>query len=116
LAEVEALCDHVTIIRGGRVVETGALSDIRHLTRTSIAAELSNAPVDLSDFPGVRDFHFEDGTLRCLVDTAELGALLKQLDGFGIKSLISQPPTLEELFLRLYADEPSEGGASSERK
>jgi ABC-2 type transport system ATP-binding protein len=115
LAEVEALCDHVTIIRNGRVVETGALTDIRHLTRTSITAELSETPSGLADAAGVHDFVFEDHTVRCLVDTAELGALLKRLDAFGIKSLVSQPPTLEELFLRLYADEPApetEGSAA----
>jgi ABC-2 type transport system ATP-binding protein len=118
LAEVEALCDHVTIIRNGRVVETGALSDIRHLTRTSITAELAETPSGLADAPGVHDFHFEDHTVRCLVDTAELGSLLKQLAPFGVKSLVSQPPTLEELFLRLYSDEPKphpepEGSAAS---
>ena len=39
LAEVEALCDRVTIIRAGKTVETGTLSELRHLTRTSIAVE-----------------------------------------------------------------------------
>src|SRR5882757_8548232 len=47
LAEVEALCDRVTIIREGRAVETGTLADLRHLTRTSIRAELSGPATGL---------------------------------------------------------------------
>ena len=105
LAEVEALCDHVTIIRNGRVVESGALSDLRHLTRTSIAAELETEPVGLADLPGVHDLTVDGTTVRCLVDTAELGRLLGSLGASGVRSLVSQPPTLEELFLRLYADD-----------
>jgi ABC-2 type transport system ATP-binding protein len=49
LAEVEALCDRVTIIRDGRSVETGTLADLRHLTRTSINAELAGPPDGLAD-------------------------------------------------------------------
>ena len=44
LAEVEALCDRLTIIRESRAVETGTLADMRHLTRTSIQAELTGPP------------------------------------------------------------------------
>ena len=113
LAEVEALCDHVTIIRNGRVVETGSLSDLRHLTRTSITAELETGPAGLAELPGVHDLTVEGTTVRCDVDTARIGDLLRHLTSLGVRSLISQPPTLEELFLRLYADEiPVEGGAS----
>lgn len=109
LAEVEALCGHVTIIRNGRVVESGALSDLRHLSRTSITAELDAEPTGLSDLAGVHDLHIEDHTLRCQVDTADLAALLNRLSALGVRSLISQPPTLEELFLRLYTDDPPSG-------
>jgi ABC-2 type transport system ATP-binding protein len=113
LAEVDALCDHVTIIRNGRVVETGALSDLRHLTRTSIMAELAAAPTGLADLPGVHDLRVEGSTVHCQVDTGELAGLLSRLASVGVHSLISQPPTLEELFLRLYADDgPDEGSTS----
>lgn len=104
LAEVEALCDHVTIIRDGRTVETGALADIRHLTKTSVRADLTDLPTDLADQPGVHDLRIEGQQIRCLVETAQLAALLQHLAPFGIRSLTSQPPTLEELFLRLYSD------------
>jgi ABC-2 type transport system ATP-binding protein len=105
LAEVEALCDHVTIIRNGRVVESGALTDLRHLTRTSISAEVTSAPTGLADLQGVHELQVDDHTVRCAVDTRDLGGFLSALTTFGVRSLVSQPPTLEELFLRLYVDE-----------
>ncbi len=104
LAEVEAVCDHVTIIRAGRVVESGVLSDLRHLTRTSIIAELTGQPAGLAELPGITDLRIEDHTLRCQVETAHLSELLNRLGAVGIRSLVSQPPTLEELFLRYYDD------------
>ena len=41
LSEVEALCDRVSIIRAGRVVESGTISQLRHLTRTAVRAEVA---------------------------------------------------------------------------
>jgi len=102
LSEVEALCDRVTIIRDGRAVESGTLADLRHLTRTSIAAELNREPVELAELPGVHDLRVEGRRVRCQVDAAGLDGLLAHLTPFGVRSLISQPPTLEDLFLRHY--------------
>src|SRR3954449_4037434 len=42
LAEVEQLCDRVTIIRSGRTVETGSLASLRHLTQITIEAETAD--------------------------------------------------------------------------
>jgi ABC-2 type transport system ATP-binding protein len=109
LSEVEALCDRVTIIREGRAVETGSLADLRHLTRTSIRAELAGPPNGLADLPGVHDIAFEDGTVIFHVDTPALDAALRMLSECGVRSLVSQPPTLEELFLRHYAQAPASG-------
>ncbi len=105
LAEVEELCGHVTIIRKGRVVESGALVDLRHLSRTSISADLASEPTGLSGLPGVHDLVVEGRTVRCQVDTSHLDGLLDRLSVLGVRNLISRPPTLEELFLRLYTDE-----------
>src|SRR3954453_16314464 len=85
LSEVEALCDRVTIIRSGRTVESGTLAELRHLTRITIEAELANGE------------HVSEQ-----VEPAELQATLERLVGVGVKSLVSHPPTLEELFLRHY--------------
>ena len=110
LAEVEALCDRVTIIRNGRNVETGTLTELRHLHRTAIDAEIS-APLDgLADLPGVHDLRVEGSRVRFDVDNPALDAALRRLAELGVRSLVSQPPTLEELFLRHYgttADEPA---------
>jgi ABC-2 type transport system ATP-binding protein len=102
LAEVEALCDRLTIIRDGRVVETGTLDDLRHLTRTSIQAELTGPPDGLATMPGVHDLRTENGKVRFDVDTDALEPALQTLVKVGVRSLVSQPPSLEELFLRQY--------------
>ena len=105
LSEVEALCDRVTIIRRGRTVETGTLADLRHLTRTSIFAELAAAPDGLDRLQGIHDLNVEGMRVRCEVDTDKLDGLLRQLTAVGVRSLTSQPPTLEELFLRHYSSD-----------
>jgi len=104
LAEVEALCDRVSIIRAGRIVETGTLAELRHLTRTSIAAELAAPPNGLLQLPGVHNLEVNGTRVRLQVDAENLDALLRQLTSVGVRTLVSQPPTLEELFLRHYAD------------
>jgi ABC-2 type transport system ATP-binding protein len=102
LAEVEALCDRVTIIREGRTVETGSLAELRHLTRTSIEADLSGEANGLANLPGVHDFQARHGHVKFDVDTPALEEALRALTAAGVRSLVSQPPTLEELFLRHY--------------
>ncbi|MEU7925728.1 ABC transporter ATP-binding protein [Micromonospora sp. NPDC049107] len=105
LAEVEALCDRVTIIRNGRDVETGTLSELRHLRRTSIEAELTG-PVDgLGQLTGVHDLRVDGQRVRFDVEDAALDSALRRLTEIGVRSLVSQPPTLEELFLRHYQGE-----------
>ena len=103
LAEVEALCDRVTIIREGKAVETGTLADLRHLTRTSMRVELKGSSSGLADLPGVHDVQAHNGHVNFDVDTAAMDAVLRHLAEVGVRSLVSQPPTLEELFLRHYS-------------
>jgi ABC-2 type transport system ATP-binding protein len=105
LAEVERLCDRVSIIRAGRTVETGTLAELRHLTRTSIAAELAVPPRGLDTLPGVHDLVVEGRRVRFEIDTVALDGALDLLRAAGVRSLTCQPPTLEELFLRHYGDE-----------
>ncbi|WP_425564682.1 ATP-binding cassette domain-containing protein [Nostocoides vanveenii] len=102
LSEVEALCDQVSIIRAGRVVESGTLAEMRHLTRTQVVADLDSAPMDLAQLPGVHDVVLNGHRLTAQVDASALGAVLGRLAGHGIRSLTSPPPTLEDLFLRHY--------------
>jgi len=102
LSEVETLCERVTIIREGRAVESGTLAELRHLTRTSIRAELTGPVANLAVLPGVHDLQAHNGHVSFDVDDAELNNVLKHLAEAGVRSLVSQPPTLEELFLRHY--------------
>jgi ABC-2 type transport system ATP-binding protein len=110
LAEAEALADGVTIIRAGRTVETGTLAEMRHLTRTTIDAELAGA-IALDGLPGVHDAAIDrlaDGgtRLRCEVDNSALNEILGRLSTAGVRTLTCRPPTLEELFLRHYSERP----------
>jgi len=102
LSEVEALCDRVTIIRAGRAAETGTLTELRHLTRTSIHAELTGPPNGLARLPGVHDLQVDGDRVSFAVDADAINPVLRQLTDAGVRSLVSRPPTLEELFLRLY--------------
>jgi len=104
LAEAEALSDRVTIIRDGRTAETGTLAQMRHLHRTTVDAELAG-PVSLDGLPGVHAVDLEATRLHCEVDQAALGDLLTRLTQAGVLALTCRPPTLEELFLRLYSSE-----------
>ncbi|WP_329070447.1 ABC transporter ATP-binding protein [Amycolatopsis sp. NBC_01480] len=110
LAEVEALCDKVSIIRNGRTVESGTLAELRHLTRTSIIAELAGPPNGLAKLADVHDLKVEGNRVRFDVETRSLDDALRQLTSVGVRSLVSQPPTLEELFLRHYAEKTEEAG------
>ncbi|MFG3123736.1 ATP-binding cassette domain-containing protein [Streptomyces sp. NPDC048201] len=102
LSEVESLCDRVSIVRKGRTVESGSLSELRHLTRTSVSAELSAQAEGLERLAGVHDVEVRGARVRLQVDTAELNGVLRALTNAGVRSLTCTPPTLEELFLRHY--------------
>jgi ABC-2 type transport system ATP-binding protein len=106
LAEVEALCDRLSIIREGRTVESGTLAELRHFTRTTVTVETSG-PVDrLTEVPGVHDLFVTDGRTTFQVESGAMAAVVDALAGTGVCSLTSSPPSLEELFLRHYDEVP----------
>jgi ABC-2 type transport system ATP-binding protein len=111
LSEVEALCDRVSIIRAGRVVESGALADLRHLARVSVTAQVRDPrPLDrLRERADVHDVSIEGDVLRATVDPGALDAVVSLLAGAHLISLTTRPPSLEELFLQHYS--PAEGGS-----
>ncbi len=102
LSEAEALSDRVSIIRSGRVVETGPLEQLRHLTRTSVIADVTAVPEGLDRIPGVHDVRVENHRVSAQVEEHGLAPLVQALGAAGLRTLTSQPPTLEELFLRHY--------------
>ncbi|MBO0909623.1 ABC transporter ATP-binding protein [Arthrobacter sunyaminii] len=105
LAEVEKLCDTVTIIRSGRDVETGTLAQLRHLTRSTVTATTTADPAALAAAPGVHNLSAEHGYLRFDVYNAQVNSILALLAEAGVQNLTIAPPSLEELFLRHYGDE-----------
>ncbi len=105
LAEVEALCDRISIVRSGRIVESGTLADLRHLTRTTISAEIERDASGLNGLPGVHNLVTRDHRVDLEVDSDQIGDVLSKVAALGVRSLISQPPTLEELFMRHYRED-----------
>ncbi|WP_072804813.1 ABC transporter ATP-binding protein [Rhodococcoides yunnanense] len=102
LSEVEKLCERVTIIRDGRTVDSGSLTDMRHLTHTTVTAEVQRVPADLTSLPGVTNVSVDGNTVGCRVEAGDLPTLMHVLADAGITNLTSSPPTLEDLFLRYY--------------
>lgn len=105
LSVVEKLCDRVSIIRQGKIVESGSLDELRHLTRTSITVETAEPIKGLSDIDGVHDLSVEETRARFQVESNKLHRVLSHLTQFKFKTLISRPPTLEELFMHHYGND-----------
>ncbi|TCN55721.1 ABC-2 type transport system ATP-binding protein [Rhodococcus sp. SMB37] len=114
LAEVEKLCDTVTIIRSGKDVETGTLAQLRHLTRSAVRATVPTLPSGFESLPGVHDLTYDDGHLVFDVDNASVTSVLRELTELDIANLTITPPSLEELFLRHYGDTPTDVSESAE--
>lgn len=104
LSEVELLCDRVSIIRAGRIVESGTLAELRHLTRTEVSFEAADATA-LDGLADAHDAAFGDGRARFTVDSDAVASVLPVLASRDVRGLRIEPPSLEELFLRHYGDE-----------
>ena len=114
-AEVEKLADQVAIIREGATVETGTMAQLRHLTRTQVTVVLDGGVDGLATLPGVHDVATSDGHVTFAVDEGELPAVLAAVAARGPRSIVANPPSLEELFLRHYGDELAALGAGVEK-
>ncbi|TPW90295.1 ABC transporter ATP-binding protein [Mycolicibacterium fortuitum] len=102
LAEVEKLCDNVTIIRSGRTVRSGTLAELRHLMRTKVVARTRSDGRALQNTPYVHDFTSRDGAVSFSVDRTDLEFTLEHLTDLGIEDLTVTPASLEDMFLREY--------------
>jgi ABC-2 type transport system ATP-binding protein len=105
LAQVEVLADRISIIRHGRIVESGSLAELRHLHRITITAETSEPADALADLPGVHELEHVDGQVRFEVDGDRVDETVRALAPLGVRSLVAHPPTLEQLLMRHYGDE-----------
>ncbi|NTY59957.1 ABC transporter ATP-binding protein [Mycolicibacterium sphagni] len=102
LAEVEKVCDTVTIIRAGRTVQSGSLAALQHLMRTTVTARTRHDPTVVSRWPGVHDVDIRDGQIRFTVGRDVLDPTMVHLTQLGIADLTVTPASLEDLFLREY--------------
>lgn len=111
LAQVEVLADRISIIRNGTIVESGSLGELRHLTRTTVVAEVASPSEDLTALQGVHHLELADGQVRFEVDGDRVEEAMRRLAAMGIRSIVAHPPTLEQLLLRHYSDDraPAEG-------
>jgi ABC-2 type transport system ATP-binding protein len=116
LAQVEKLADKVSIIRQGEIVQSGTLTEMRHLTRTTIEAHTSQPVAGLERLTGIHNLEATDGRVRFAVDSDYLNNAVRALSQFKIRSLTSHPPTLEELMLRHYGDESAADSNGNEAK
>jgi ABC-2 type transport system ATP-binding protein len=112
LSEVERLCDTVGIIREGKIIETGTLAELRHLTRTSLLVETKQPISQLKQIQGVHDIEMLQQGISLQVDTEKLGDVITYLSQFDIVKLESAPPKLEDLFMRHYETTERGGGGA----
>lgn len=108
LSEVEKLCDKVSIIRQGKIIESGSLDELRHLTRTNMVVQTRHPIEDLERLKGVHDVDIKDNTMYFQVDTEEFGNVIKHISSYDVLKLESAPPTLEDLFMRHYQGDGGE--------
>jgi ABC-2 type transport system ATP-binding protein len=107
LSEVETLCDRVGIIKQGTIVDSGKLSDMRHLTR--LVVETVSPVTGLQNVAGVHNAVQRDGVWHFAIDAEAMDSVMKFIVPFGIKKLTAEPPSLEELFMQLYSADPKKG-------
>ena len=102
LSEVERLADKVVIIRQGKVVETGTLDELRHLTRSSVTLVAEGDVAVMASVNGVHDFKQKGNEATFSVDNEYINDILTKASKLGVKKFEAVPPTLEDLFMRHY--------------
>jgi len=103
LSEVERLCDRVGIIREGKLVEVGTLSQLRHLTRVTMYVSTNKPLVGLEELAGVSGIRQQQEGVSFQVDADSIGSVVSYLSPHEVNKLECMPPTLEELFMRHYS-------------
>lgn len=102
LSQVQSLADRVTIIRDGKVVQTGTLEELRGHTRSAITATLRRPPSSVAELELVEDAKLNGTHLTGSVRPDHVNAVMARLVGYEMTALEVVPPSLEQLFLREY--------------
>ena len=108
LSEVEKLCDKVSIIRKGKIIQTGTLSEIRHLTRTNVFVQTMKPMTDIEKISGVYHVKRDENGVSFELDSEETPNVMSYMSQYGILKLESAVPPLEEVFMKHY-DESHKG-------
>lgn len=116
LAQVEALSDRLSIIREGHIVESGSLSQLRHMTRTTVEVQTERSAESIAGHGFVHDFRTEGERSVFEVDGDHIQEVMRHLAELGTHSIVAHPPTLEQLLMRHYGEDLSEHGISSETR
>lgn len=116
LAQVEALSDRLSIIREGHIVESGSLSQLRHMTRTTVEVQTERSAESIAGHGFVHDFRTEGERSVFEVDGDHIQEVMRHLAELGTRSIVAHPPTLEQLLMRHYGEDLSEHGISSETR
>lgn len=109
LSEVEKLCDRVGIIREGKIIETGSLEELRHLTRLHMTVKTKKPLQHIEKISGIHDLVLDGHKGEFQVDTDALDQVMTSISEAGIVHLESSPPTLEDLFMRHYENTQADG-------
>ena len=105
LAQVEALSDRISIIRNGHIVESGTLSDLRHMTRTTIEVDAVGSTGQLAEQSFIHDLRQHGEYTSFEVDGDHVQQVMEMLTKLQIRSIQAHPPTLEQLLMRHYGDD-----------
>jgi ABC-2 type transport system ATP-binding protein len=110
LAEVDAVCQRVGILREGRLVEVAELGDLRQLRFTEVDVSFRGPVPDLmqlSGVPGVSNVRELSPTRLSLTLTGPPAAALRVLAAAEVAALEVREPSLEEIFLEYYGQPAS---------
>jgi ABC-2 type transport system ATP-binding protein len=103
LSEVEQLCDHVAILRDGRLVESERIETLRAraLRRVQVVFDEQSPP----DRELPAGFHVAERTAERLSGawTGDVQPLVDWLARRRVRDLVIAPPDLEDLFRTYYA-------------
>ena len=120
LAEVEALCDRVTIVRKGRTVRTATLGELRRESPATLDLVTDGPVRGLAHAPGVTRVEetMEAGGLHttALVAAHELNDIVAAVLQHRPRSLTIRPADLESLFLEQYRTQQTRASRPSRER
>lgn len=104
LSEIQHNCSRAAIIRGGKIVASGAVNDLADsgARRVQLRGQL-----DLTGLTGIRDLS-QTGDSMSFLYSGDLPALLGRLAQGKVQDLTIAEPDLEEIFLHYYESEADE--------